>query len=189
MTLHELDQYADLNLAQRISMLPDVGQVVIFGEQKYAPTIQVNPTALAARGIGFDDVANAISNNTVELPVGTLQGSQQAYQIGANSQLFKPNELNQGIVTYRNGAPVRIADVGRVVDGSDVPLQLDWVNNHIGEMIGIWRQPGSNTLQLVDRIKAMLPKLQAGIPPSVKLTMVSDRSISISTASPTYSEP
>ena len=180
MTLHELDQYADLNLAQRISMLPDVGQVVIFGEQKYAPTIQVNPAALAARGIGFDDVANAISNNTVELPVGTLQGSRQAYQIGANSQLFKPNELNQVIVAYRNGAPVRIADIGRVVDGSDVPLQLDWVNNHIGEMIGIWRQPGSNTLQLVDRIKSMLPKLQAGIPPSVKLTMVSDRSISIS---------
>src|SRR5689334_900520 len=77
-------------------------------------------------------------------------------------------------------APVRIRDVGRVVDGSDAPLQLDWVNNHIGEMIGIWRQPGSNTLQLVDRIKAMLPRLEAGIPPSVKLTVVSDRSLSIS---------
>ena len=74
MTLHELDQYADLNLAQRISMLPDVGQVVIFGQQKYAPTIQLNPTALAARGIGLDDVANAVTNNTVELPLGTSKG-------------------------------------------------------------------------------------------------------------------
>src|SRR5207248_4140761 len=83
------------------------------------------------------------------------------------------------IVAYRNGAPVRVSDVGRVVDGSDVPLQLDWVNNHIGEMIGIWRQPGSNTLQLVERIKSMLPRLQAGIPPSIKLIVVSDRSISI----------
>ncbi len=83
MTLHELDQFADLNLAQRISMLTGIGQVVIFGQQKYAPTIQVNPTALAARGLGIDDVANAVANSTVELPLGTLQGPQQAYQIGA----------------------------------------------------------------------------------------------------------
>jgi hydrophobe/amphiphile efflux-1 (HAE1) family protein len=179
MPLHQLDQYADLNIAQRISMLPDVGQVVIFGEQKYAPTVQVNPTALAARAISMDDVATAIANNTVELPIGTLQGTQQAYQIGANSQLLTTDALSRVIIAYHNGAPVRVSDIGRVVDGSDVPLQLDWVNNHIGEMIGIWRQPGSNTLQLVSRIKAMLPKLQAGIPPSVKLTMVSDRSLSI----------
>ncbi|HEX4708642.1 MAG TPA: efflux RND transporter permease subunit, partial [Candidatus Udaeobacter sp.] len=180
MTLHQLDQYADLNLAQRISMLPEVGQVVIFGQQKYAPTVQLNPAALAARGIGMDDVAAAISDNTVELPVGTLQGSQQAWQIGANSQLLQVNQLSKVIVAYRNGAPVRIRDLGRVVEGSDAPLQLDWVNNHAGEMIGIWRQPGSNTLQLVDRVKAMLPRLQAGIPPSIKLIMVSDRSLSIS---------
>jgi hydrophobe/amphiphile efflux-1 (HAE1) family protein len=180
MTLHELDQFADLNIAQRISMLPDVGQVVIFGEQKYAPTVQVNPGALASRGLGFEDVNAAINSATVELPIGTLQGPQQSYQIGANSQLLQVNQLARVIIAYRNGAPVRVSDIGRVVDGSDSPLQLDWVNNHIGEMIGIWRQPGSNTLQLVDRVKNMLPTLQAGIPPSVKLTMVSDRSLSIS---------
>ena len=180
MTLHELDQYADLNLAQRISMLSGIGQVVIFGQQKYAPTIQVNPTALAARGLGIDDVATAVTNSTVELPLGTLQGQQQAYQIGANSQLVQPSALGQVIVAYRNGAPVRVNDIGRVVDGSDVPLQLDWVNNHIGEMIGIWRQPGSNTLQLVQQVKAMLPQLRAGIPPSIELSIVSDRSLSIS---------
>jgi multidrug efflux pump subunit AcrB len=153
MTLHQLDQYADLNLAQRISMLPDVGQVVIFGQQKYAPTIQLNPASLAARGIAIDDVATAIGNNTVELPVGTLQGRQQAWQIGANSQLLQVNQLSKVIVAYRNGAPVRIRDLGRVVEGSDAPLQVDWVNNHLGEMIGIWRQPGSNTLQLVGTVK------------------------------------
>jgi len=180
MTLHEIDQYADLNIAQRISMLPDVGQVVIFGEQKYAPTVQVNPQALASRGLGFEDVSNAISNATVQQPLGTLQGAQQAYQIGTNGQLLKVNQLAQVIVAYRDGQPVRVSDIGRVVIGSDQPLQLDWVNNHIGEMIGIWRQPGSNTLQLVNRIKNMLPTLQAGIPPSIKLTMVSDRSLSIS---------
>jgi len=179
-TLNRLDQYADLNIAQRISMLPDVGQVLIFGEQKYAPTVQVNPAQLAARGIGLDDVATAIGNNTVELPIGTLQGPQQAFQIGANSQLLEANALSRVIVAYRNGAPVRISDIGRVVDGSDSPLQLSWVNNHLGEMIGIWRQPGANTLQLVAAIKARLPQLQAGIPPSIKLSLVSDRSISIS---------
>jgi multidrug efflux pump subunit AcrB len=139
-TLHQLDQYADLNIGQRISMLPGVGQVVIFGEQKYAPTLQLNPAALAARGIGMDDVATAISNNTVEQPVGTLQGTQQAYQIGANSQLPQVDALSKVIIAYRDGAPVRISDVGRVVDGSDAPLQLDWVNNHIGEMIAISRR-------------------------------------------------
>jgi len=172
LTLHEIDQYADLNIAQRISMLPGIGQVVIFGEQKYAPTIQINPMAMAARGIGVDDVATALTNNTLESPLGALQGPQQAYQINANSQLVQPSALAQVIVAYRNGAPVRVSDIGRVVDGSDVPLQLDWVNNHIGEMIGIWRQPGSNTLELVGKIKA-------GIPPSIKLVVVSDRSISV----------
>jgi hydrophobe/amphiphile efflux-1 (HAE1) family protein len=128
----------------------------------------------------MDDVATAIGNNTVELPVGTLQGPQQAYQIGANSQILQVNQLGRVIVAYRNGAPVRIQDLGRVIEGSDIPLQLDWVNDHVGEMIGIWRQPGSNALQLVERIKTMLPHLQASLPPSIKLIMVSDRSLSIS---------
>ena len=179
MSLPELDQYADLNLAQRISMLPGIAQVVIFGEQKYAPTVQLNPTEMAARSIGIDDVATAITNNTLEEPVGALQGSEQAYQIGANGQLLQTGPLSRVIVAYRNGAPVRISDIGRVVVGSDVPLQLDWVNNHIGEMIGIWRQAGSNTLQVVDNIKAHLPAFEAGMPPSIKVSVVSDRSLSI----------
>src|SRR4030088_891628 len=98
MTLHELDQYADLNLAQRISMLPGIGQVVIFGEKKYAPTFRVNPRGLAARGLGIDDVANAVASNTVELPLGTLQGPQQSYQIGANNQFLQPSAVGAVIV-------------------------------------------------------------------------------------------
>ena len=179
MTLHQLDQYADLNIAQRISMLPGVRQVVIFGEQKYAQTFQLNPAALAARGIGMGDVATAISNNTVEQPVGTLQGTHQAYQIGANSQLLQVDALSKVIVAIAMGRQCASASRpgGRRLRRATAARL---VNNHIGEMIGIWSQPGSNTFQLVDRIKAMLPRIEASIPPSVKLIVVSDRSLSIS---------
>ncbi len=179
MPLTQLDQFADLDVSQRISTLPGVGQVVIFGEQKYAPTIMINPLSLAARGIGLDDIASAVTSTTANLPVGTLQGPNQSYQIGTNGQLFLPQQIAKSVVAYRNGAPVRLGDVAKVVAGVDSPLQASWVGSHRGEMIGIWRQPGANTLQLVDQLKAMLPKLQAGIPPSIKLSIVSDRSISI----------
>ena len=157
----------------------DVGQVLIFGQQKYAPTIRVNPAALAARGIGLDDVANAVSGQTADLPVGTLQGPQQSYQIGTNGQLFSTGDIGQAVVVYRNGAPVRVKDIGTVVAAAESPLQRSWVGTAPGEMIGIWRQPGANTIELVDRIKEALPKLQAGIPPAVKLSVISDRSVSI----------
>ena len=153
--------------------------MVIFGEQKYAPTIMINPLSLAARGVGLDDIATAVTSVTANLPVGTLQGPSQSYQIGTNGQLFLPKQIEKAIVTYRNGAPVRLGDVASVVAGVDSPLQASWVGSQRGEMIGIWRQPGANTLQLVDQLKAMLPKLEAGIPPAVKLSIVSDRSISI----------
>jgi hydrophobe/amphiphile efflux-1 (HAE1) family protein len=179
MPLTQLDQYADLDLAQRVSTLTGVGQVAIFGEQKFAPTIMVNPLALASRGIGLDDVANAVTNNTANLPVGSLQGQRQSYQIGANGQIFSPQAIAKSVVVYRNGAPVRIGDIAKVVSGVESPLQAAWVGAEPGEMIGIWRQPGANTIALVDQIKALLPTLQAGIPPSVKLSIVSDRSTSI----------
>ncbi|MGC2392433.1 MAG: efflux RND transporter permease subunit [Methylovirgula sp.] len=179
MPLTELDQYADLDLAQRIASFSGVGQVVIFGEQKFAPTIMVNPLALAARGIGIDEVANAVANNTADLPVGTLQGPHQSYQIGTNGQLFSPKAIGRQIVAYRDGAPVRVSDVAKVVVGSESPLQASWVGMHRGELIGIWRQPNANTIELVDQIKAQLPHLQASIPPSVKLSIISDRSTSI----------
>ena len=179
MPLTQLDQFADLNVAQQISTLDGVGQVTIFGEQKYAPTVMVNPLKLASRGISLTEVANAITTSTVDTPVGTLQGARQSYQIGTNGQLFLPAELAKAIVTYRNGAPVRVGDVAKVSAGVDSPFQASWVGASRGEMIGIWRQPGANTLEVVDKIKALLPKLQAGIPPAIKLSTVSDRSISI----------
>ncbi len=179
MPLTQLDQFADLDVAQRISTLPGVGQVLIFGAQKYAPTIMVNPLSLAARGIGLEDIATAVTSTTANLPVGTLQGPSQSYQIGTNGQLFMPQQIAKSVVAYRNGAPVRLGDVAKVVAGVDSPLQASWVGTSRGEMIGVWRQPGANTLQLVDQIKARLPGLQAGIPPSIKLSTVIDRSRSI----------
>jgi multidrug efflux pump subunit AcrB len=179
MPLTTLDQYADLNIAQRISAMPGVGQVLIFGQQKFAPTIRVNPLAVAARGIGLDEIATAIAASTADLPVGSLQGPQQSVQIGTNGQLFDARDIGNVVVTYRNGAPVRLSDIASVTTGAESPLQASWVGTERGEMIGIWRQPGANTIELVNQIKAALPTLQAGIPPSVKVSIVSDRSVSI----------
>jgi hydrophobe/amphiphile efflux-1 (HAE1) family protein len=179
MPLTDLDRYADLNIAQRISAMTGVGQVLIFGQQKFAPTIMVNPLAVAARGIGLDEIAAAISTSTANLPVGTLQGPVQSVQIGTNGQLFNAQDIGRVVVSYRNGAPVRLDDVARVVSGSESPLQASWVGTERGEMIGIWRQPGANTIDLVDRIKAALPNLRAGIPPGVTVSIISDRSVSI----------
>jgi hydrophobe/amphiphile efflux-1 (HAE1) family protein len=179
MPLTDLDRYADLNIAQRISAMTGVGQVLIFGQQKFAPTIMVNPLAVAARAIGLDEIAAAISTSTANLPVGTLQGPVQSVQIGTNGQLFNAQDIGRLVVSYRNGAPVRLDDIARVVSGSENPLQASWVGSERGEMIGIWRQPGANTIDLVDRIKAALPGLRAGIPPGVNVSIISDRSVSI----------
>ena len=179
MPLTQLDQYADLNLAQRISSFTGVGQVSIFGQQKFAPTIMVNPLALASRGIGLDDLANAVTSNTADLPVGTLQGPQQSYGIAANGQIFSPKAIAKSVVVYRNGAPVRIGDVAKVVSGVESPLQASWVGAQRGEMIGIWRAPGANTIDLVNQIRAALPGLKAGIPPSIDVSIISDASIPI----------
>jgi hydrophobe/amphiphile efflux-1 (HAE1) family protein len=179
MPIYETDLYAYGDIAQQLSMLPGVGQVAVFGEQQFAPTVQLNPSALAARGIGFNQVASAISSATSEQALGTLQGPQQAYQIGANGQVFNPDVLGNVIVAYKNGAPVRVEDLGKVFIGASTPLQLAWVNNHLGEMIAIWREAGANTLQVVDAINDALPRLQASIPRAVHLTVVNDRSLTI----------
>jgi hydrophobe/amphiphile efflux-1 (HAE1) family protein len=179
MPLTDLDRYADLNIAQRISSMIGVGQVLIFGQQKYAPTIMVNPLAVAARGIGLDEIAAAVSTSTALLPVGTLQGPAQSVQIGTNGQLFSAEDIGRVIVSYRNGAPVRLDDIARVVTGVENPFQASWVGAERGEMIAIWRQPDVNTIDLVDRIKATLPNLKAGIPPGVNVSVISDRSVSI----------
>ncbi len=177
--LTQLDQYADLGVVRRISTMSGVGQALIFGEQKFAPTVKVNPVALAARGIGLDEVASAIAGSSAELPVGTLQGPQQSFAIGTNGQLFTPADLGKVVIAYRNGAPVRLKDVAQIVIGAESALQASWVGTQRGEMVGIWREPGANTIQLVDRIKSAMPQLQSAIPRSVDLSVISDRTQSI----------
>ena len=179
LTLTELDNYADVNIAQRLSMLPGVAQVNIGGEQKFAPTVQLNPMRMAGLGIGFDDVTTALSNNTLEQPLGTLQGPAQAYQLNANGQLFEPDQLNNIVVAYRNGSPIRISQIGDVIVGAENPLIASWVNHDRGLIISVQRQPDSNTIEVVDAIKKLLPTLQASIPPSVQFFMISDRSQTI----------
>jgi hydrophobe/amphiphile efflux-1 (HAE1) family protein len=179
MPLYEVNHYADTDLAQQLSTLPGIGQVLIFGQQQFAPTVQLNPSALAARGIGLNQVATAISGATTEQPLGTLQGAQQAYQIGANGQIFSTRQLGDVIVAYKGGAPVRIKDLGRVIVGSDTPFVASWVDNHLGEIIAIWKQPDANTLQLVDAVKSELPRLEAAIPRAIHVSVIADRSLSI----------
>ncbi len=179
MPLYVVNHYADTDIAQQLSMLPGVGQVLIFGQQQFAPTVQLNPSALAERGIGLDQVATALANATAEEPLGSLQGPQQAYQIGANGQIFDPHAWGRVIVAYRDGAPVRIKDLGRVVIGSDTPFQASWVNNRLGEIIAIWKQPDANTLELVDAVKRELPRLEASIPRAIHVSLLADRSLSI----------
>ncbi|MGJ0506789.1 MAG: efflux RND transporter permease subunit [Methylocystis sp.] len=174
-----VDRYADLGIVRRVSTMSGVGQAIIFGQQKFAPTIKVNPAALAARGIGLDEVASAIAGSSAQLPMGTLQGPQQSFAIGANSQLFTPAELGKVVVAYRNGAPVRLSDVAQIVIGPESALQASWVGTRRGEMVGVWREPGANTIELVDRILAQLPQLRAGIPRAVDLSIISDRTVSI----------
>ncbi len=177
--LTSVDRYADLGVVRGVSIMSGVGQALIFGQQKFAPTIRVNPAALAARGIGLDEVATAIAGSSAQLPMGTLQGPQQSFAIGANSQLFTPAELGKVIVAYRNGAPVRLSDVAQIVIGPESALQASWVGTQRGEMVGVWREPGANTIELVDRIKGQLPQFRAGIPRGVELSVISDRTLSI----------
>jgi hydrophobe/amphiphile efflux-1 (HAE1) family protein len=179
MPLYEVNHYADTGIAQQLSTLPGVGQVLIFGQQQFAPTVQLNPSALAARGIGLNQVATAISNATAEQPLGSLQGPQQAYQIGANGQIFSARKLGNVIVAYKDGAPVRIKDLGRVIIGSDTPFVASWVNDRLGEIVAIWKQPDANTLQLVDAVKSELPRLEAAIPRAIHVSVIADRSLSI----------
>ena len=180
--LTTVNEYADTYVAQRLSQIKGVSQILIIGQQKFAPTIRINPAALAARGIGLDTVATAITNATTERPMGVLQGSRVAYQIGANSQLMDTDQYANQIVAYKNGAPVRLRDVGDVVAGAESPLAATWINRDRGIELAVERQPGSNLINLVTAVKQALPKLTRDIPHSIRVTILSDRSRSIHSA-------
>lgn len=177
--LSTVDEYAENILAQRISMVSGVAEVHVFGSQKYAVRIQLDPTTLAARQIGIDEVMNAVQRGNVNLPIGTITGPYQAFTLQANGQLTDAKAYRPLIVTYRNGSPVRLQDLGRVLDSVEDNKVASWFNNTRAIGLAVQRQPGANVVEVVDAIKKLLPALQSQIPPSVNLDILFDRTQSI----------
>jgi len=177
--IYRVYEYADTFIAQRISMITGVAQVQVFGSQKYAVRAQLDPKALAAKKIGIDDIGNALALGNVNLPTGTLQGEKQAFTIQATGQLYNAEAYRPLIVAYRGGSPVRLDAIGRVIDGVENDKVANWYNNERSVVLAIQRQPGTNTVEVVDSIKKLLPVFREQIPPSVKLDILYDRSVSI----------
>jgi HAE1 family hydrophobic/amphiphilic exporter-1 len=172
-------EYADTFISQRISMISGVAQVQVFGSQKFAVRAQLDPKALAYRQIGIDDVGNALALENVDLPTGTLEGSRQSFTIQATGQLYNAADYRPLIVAYRKGSPVRLDEIGRVIDSVENNKVANWYNGNRAVILAIQRQPGTNTVEVVDSIKKLLPVFRAQIPPSVNLEILYDRSVSI----------
>jgi HAE1 family hydrophobic/amphiphilic exporter-1 len=177
--LYVVDQYAETLMGQRISMVKGVAQVEVYGAQKYAVRIQLDPQALATRQIGIDDVHTAVQNANVNLPVGTLYGKDRAFVLQANGQLTHAASYRPLIVAYRNGSPVRLEDLGKVFDSVQNDRVANWWNNTSSVVLAVERQPGTNTVEVVDAVKTLLPQFRAIIPPSVQMHILYDRSVSI----------
>ncbi len=177
--LSKVEDLADTALAQKISQLPGVGLVSISGGQKPAVRVQVNPTALASYGLGLEDVRNALAAANVDQAKGVIDGSRQSYTIGANDQLFSSDQYKPIVIAYRNGAPVRLSDVANVIDGTENNKLAAWMNQTPAVIVNIQRQPGANIISVVDRIKKLLPQLQASLPSAVKVQILTDRTITI----------
>ncbi|MBU6485533.1 MAG: efflux RND transporter permease subunit [Betaproteobacteria bacterium] len=177
--LSTVDDYAENNLAQRISTISGVAQVLVFGSQQYAVRVQLDPNQLASRNIALTDVEQAISNANVNLPTGTLYGAQRATSVTATGQLNDAKAYAPIIVAYRNGAPVRLDQLGRVFDSVQNDKIAAWYNGTRGVVLAIQRQPGTNTIEVVDSIRRILPSFQEALPPSIKLSTLYDRSQSI----------
>jgi hydrophobic/amphiphilic exporter-1 (mainly G- bacteria), HAE1 family len=176
--LYQVDEYADTMMAQRISMVSGVAQVQVYGS-KYAVRVQLNPDALASRGIGVDEVQAAIQRANVNLPTGTLYGRKQSFTVQSNGQLFNAAAFRPLIIAYRNGNPVRLSELGNVIDGVENDKSIAWFMDTKACVLAIQRQPGTNTIEVVDGIRQLLPQFRSQIPASVKLTILYDRSESI----------
>jgi len=177
--LSKVNEYADTTLAQRLSTISGVAQVLVTGEQKYAVRVQVDPSALASRGIGIDDVATALQRGNTNMPVGTLYGIHQNLTVQANGQLTNAEEYRQLIVAYRNGAPVALRDLGDVVDSVENNRLASRYNGQQVVTLTIQRQPGTNTVAVVDAIRNLLPSFRQQLPASIKLDVLNDVQFSL----------
>jgi len=179
LSLPELDEYAETFIAQRLSTVSGVAQVNVYGAAKYAVRIQLDPKALATRAIGIDEVADGVAAGNVNLPTGILWGPHRAYTVQANGQLRSAAEFGPLIVTYRNGAPVRLQDLGRVLDDVQDNKSAAWYNGSRAIVLAIQRQPGANTVEVAGRVRTVMASLKQLLPASVDLQLRSDRSESI----------
>jgi len=177
--LSRVEDLADTRLTQKISQLSGVGLVSISGGQKPAVRIQVNPTALSAYGMTLESLRSGIAQSNVNQAKGNFDGAQQAYSIGANDQLLSSDQYRNLIVAYHNGAPARLSDVAKVIDGVENVKQAAWLNQAPAVIVNIQRQPGANIIAVVDRIKNLLPQLKSTLPASVELSILTDRTTTI----------
>ncbi|MGN1289910.1 MAG: efflux RND transporter permease subunit [Bradyrhizobium sp.] len=172
----------DAQLAQQISQISGVAQVIIGGQQKPSVRVQIDPAKLVAKGLSLEDVRAAINIATVDSPKGNIDGATRAYTIYANDQLLTAEPWNNVIIAYRNGGPLRIRDIGQAVTGPEDAKQAAWANGKRGVFLVVFKQPGANVIDTVDKIKAALPRLVAAIPPAVKIEVISDRTTTIRAA-------
>ncbi|MCX8071959.1 MAG: efflux RND transporter permease subunit [Candidatus Binatia bacterium] len=181
--LWQLDEYGQTLIAQRISMVSGVAQVLVFGSQKYAVRVKADPRALASRGLGIDEVEAAIRAANVNLPTGILQGPQDRFTVQATGQLTNAKQYEPVIIAYRNGAPVRLSDVATVIDGVEDDRAASWFGDKTRRqraiVLAVQRQPGTNTVEVATAVKALLPQLRQFLPPAVELHTLFDRSLSI----------
>ncbi len=179
LSLSKVEDLADTRLVPKISQLPGVGLVSISGGQKPAVRIQANPTALGSYGLNLEDLRNSITAANVNQAKGNFDGAHQAYQIGANDQMLSSADYASMIIAYRNNGPVRVSDVATVVDDVENVRQAAWINESPAVIVNIQRQPGANIIAVVDRIKALLPQLQASLPSSISVKILTDRTNTI----------
>jgi hydrophobe/amphiphile efflux-1 (HAE1) family protein len=177
--LEQVNDLADTVLAQKLSEVTGVGLVTIQGNQKPAVRVRVNPAALASLHLGFEDVRTALMQNNVNAPKGSFDGPRQAYSVGANDQIVSANEYRNVIVAYRNGSPVRLRDIGDVVDNVENVRLAGWVGNKPAVIVDVQRQPGANIIETADRVKRLLQRLDISVPPSVKVSILADRTQTI----------
>ena len=177
--LSQVEDYTDTRLAQKISQVTGVGLVTISGGQKPAVRVQVNPTQLLAYGINIDDVRTALAQTSVNQALGNFDGPRQSYEINANDQLLASKDYDTVVVAYRNGAPVQLSEVAKVVDDVENNKLAAWMNTQPAVIVNIQRQPGANIIQVVDRVKALLPQLKANLPAAINVSILTDRTITI----------
>jgi HAE1 family hydrophobic/amphiphilic exporter-1 len=177
--LTTVDAYGQNILLQKISQVPGVGLVGIGGQEQPTIRVQVDPQALAARGINLEDVRTVLGQANVDLPKGTLNSPRQTYTLNTNDQIFHPDDYANLVIAYKNGSPVRVSDIGHVISAGENELISGWFNTQRAIILAIQRQPGANVIDTVNRVKAMLPVLEASIPPAIKVSVIADRTDTI----------